>query len=182
MLRQTFISTSQKAALRNDLVRLLSQLPEDENIAPAVPPPSVAAVTQKIPDTPRMKAIKNKARAGHKVRSDLKSRLLVRSLDEPEKYTDADRLELAREIMEENVPMLDELHDQIRRFEDDGIEPADDAEMIKAQAVADMKKVYSLRPQISRLKKSVANGDKEAAKELSEKIAELEALEQSLRL
>lgn len=174
VLQQSFISERQKLDLRNDLVRLISQLPEEEDIAPAAPPPS-AMEAQKVPDTPRIIAIRNTAKGLHKERSDLKSRLLVRGLDEPEKYTDAQRLELAREIMESNVPALDALYDQLRRFEVEGIEPADDAEMIKQQTVNDMKEVYNLRPRISRLKKAKP-AQPEELKKLEDRLEELEQL------
>lgn len=176
-MQQSFISAAQKKALRNDLVRLLSALPEDPDTAPAAPPPS-QPLPQKLPDTPRIIAIRKKARGLHKERSDLKTRLLVRALDEPEKYTDEERFEIADQIMSGNVPQLDDYYDQIRRFEQDGIEPADDAQMIRDKTVGDFKEVLSIRPRISRLKKAAAKGDKEAETELAtlqERLAELEA-------
>ncbi|MEM9928523.1 MAG: hypothetical protein AAF840_01765, partial [Bacteroidota bacterium] len=181
ILQQAYISTKQKQALRNDLVRLISQLPEDDHPAPASSP-APAATTQKIPDTPRIIALRKQAISLHKERSDLKSRLLAQSLDDPDKYTDEDRYKLAQLIMDDNVPALDAIYDQVRRFEEEGIEPADDATMIKEDTVAKMKRVYSLRPQISRLKKRAEQGDKDAKEELSTKMNELESLEDELGL
>lgn len=179
-LSQAFISAREKEALRVDMVRLLGQLPEDETPAPAPAPGTPSP--QKIPDTPRIAALRNKAILLLKARSDLKGRLLVRGLDDVEKYSDADRFEIAREIMLENVPALDEIYSQIRRFEDDGIEPADDAAMIRAQAVAEMKQVNSLRSKISRIEKAKKGGEKIDEDELNSLIQRKDELEEGLGL
>lgn len=179
-LSQAFISPREKEALRVDMVRLLGQLPEDETSAPAPAPGTPSP--QKIPDTPRIAALRNKAILLLKARSDLKGRLLVRGLDDVEKYSDADRFEIAREIMLENVPALDEIYSQIRRFEDDGIEPADDAAMIRAQAVEEMKQVNSLRSKISRIQKAKKGGEKIDEEELDSLIQRKDELEEGLGL
>lgn len=185
VLSQQFVSAAQKEHLRKEMVRLLGSLPEDSHPAP---PASAGSVEQRIPDTPRIIAMRKQARGFLKQRSDLKTQLIVKGLDNLEKYTDEERLAIAKAIMEDNVPELDVLYDQIRRFEQEGIEPADDEEMIRQDTVAKMKKVYSLRPQISRLRGALKKGGltnqekSEKEVELAEKLAELEQIEDFLGL
>lgn len=185
ILKQQFVSRADIERLRSDVVLLVGRLPADEN--PAAPTsPAPAAVPgrngpQKVPDTPRITAIRNQQVMLHKQRSDLKSRLTARALDDPDNYTDAERYELAIEIMA-TVPALDELYDQTRRFEAEGIEPADDAQMIRRQTVAEMQERSNLRSKISRTKKLADKGDKAAIDELASYQERLEELNARLEL
>jgi len=181
ILKQQFVSQRNIERLRADVISMIGRLPADVDPAPSTSPAPASAPgingPQKVPDTPRITAIRNQQVMLHKQRSDLKSRLTARALDDPDNYTDADRYDLAVEIMA-TVPLLDELYDQTRRFEAEGIEPADDAQLIRRQTVAEMKERSNLRTKISRLKTAADKGDKAAIAErdgYQERVDELNA-------
>ncbi|MEM9835150.1 MAG: hypothetical protein AAF828_01530 [Bacteroidota bacterium] len=166
VMAMRFIRSSQEQRLRSDLVQLLASLPEETPIAP-----SEYAIPDRPADTPRVAALRREGILVMKERSDLKGRLLLKALDEPDNYTDEDRYELARKIMAENVPAADNIYGQIRRYEEQGIEPASDRELIRKEAINQMKERQSIMPQISRLKKAKSKGEDFDA----DKLANLEA-------
>lgn len=95
--------------------------------------------------------------------------------------TDKERYALAFQIMEEVIPQLDNIYDTIREWESTGELPAPvhTNDVIK-DTVEKMKKVYSLSPRISRLKKWLNGGKKLTNKERQD--YEKELLEKELEL
>ena len=174
--QKTFVQATDKERLRGDLVALLQALPADTVVdAPRATRPTKPV--EKPADTPTITALRNKGVALLKERSDLKSRLLVAALDEPDRFSDAERYELAELIMDGNVPALDDTYGAIRRFEEEGVEPASDAEQRYRQGILDAREINSIRPQISRMKKAQRNGrsiDEAKLSALEARLVELE--------
>lgn len=110
--------------------------------------------------------------------------------------SDEERYACAEQLMEEIIPTLDRIYDQIRAFEKDGTLPAPAAvNDVARQAVEDYKRMEkTLRPRISRLKKWIDKGlnDKKRVlsaseiekykKELVEKELEFQTLKNKLGL
>jgi hypothetical protein len=105
-------------------------------------------------------------------------------------YTASDddsRFEIARQIMEEIIPTIDDIYDQIRAFEATGQLPITNEKSIVKQTVEKMLRIQSLRPRISKLKKML-NGNLDAKarqtyeKELLEKEIELAQIREELDL
>jgi|GEM_PF-2947685 len=123
-----------------------------------------------------------------KQRDSLRSQLVQMAHDQ-DKYTDNDRLELARQIMDLLQPQIDEVYTKIRLWEDEGQIPSEESiNSIVQDTVEKFKRVMSLRPAISRLKKrhAVENTGveerKELEKEIRDKGIELHHLEDALGL
>jgi hypothetical protein len=102
---------------------------------------------------------------------------------------DAARFKLAEEILESIVPRLDEIYDAIRKYSEtgDAPQPADRRAIVK-ETVEKMKRLDSLEPRISRLKKMIENGGlaprdlKKYDAELAAKLAEAVVLREELGL
>ena len=106
--------------------------------------------------------------------------------EQQEKYSDSDRYEIARELVEEIVPTLDELYDRIRTYENTGDLPALLERDIKKQIIELMNKRNSLKSRISRIKRmmkkdGLSNTEKgKLEKELLEKEVVLQGVEGEL--
>jgi hypothetical protein len=167
VLVRGIVAPSAKATLRGDIGRLLQSLPDPEpshSKASAISPllqrnraGDQEGVTRI--DTPAITALRERAIGLHKQRSDLKGRLLLMSLDEPDRFTDGERYEVAASIMGANVQELDSIYDALREYEQTGTEPALPADRSSQQhyerGVQDMRSIATLRSRISRLRRQL---------------------------
>ena len=128
-----------------------------------------------------IQAIRRKAILQLKKRDALRAQLAVVPSDQ-------ERFEIAQELMEEVIPTIDRLYDQIHQFEETGEVVREDQQSIIQQTVQKMQRIQSLRPRISRLKNWLTKTDLptnkkiEYQKELSEKEIELANLLSELNL
>jgi len=102
--------------------------------------------------------------------------------------TDQQRYELAKEIMEEITPALDDIYDSIRSYEQDGTVPggAKVSHVVK-ETIVKYKRVINLRTKVSRLRKKLegklsAGGKAEGEKKLLDYELELRGIENELDL
>jgi hypothetical protein len=144
--------------------------------------PSTYSIPQKNePDA--ILALREKAKKWHKKQAMLHAEMRSAALAEDEKKT----YEYAREIMEDVIPTLDEIYDNIRKFQETGELPSLAATNdIVAQTVQKMERLYSFRSRVSRLKGKIKKGGEDDntiqkwKKELLEKELEIKRLENEL--
>lgn len=67
--------------------------------------------------------------------------------------TDEERYKIARELMEEVIPLIDSVYNSVRDWEKTGIAPPDDRENIIRSTVEKMQRLESLRTRSARVKK-----------------------------
>lgn len=170
--------------------RIHSQPPQKRYIST---PDTTTRRTDAIPATREeeepaiIQELREKAIPLHKRYSHLKAQLYTH-VEDRLKFSDVDRYEIAKEIMEDVLPPTDEIYDQIRAWEKDGTIPEEPQDDVVHQTVEKMQRVYNLRPRISRLKKFITDEDISAdkredyRKELLNKELELAELEQELGL
>jgi len=122
---------------QNDTTRTIVQYVPNKKIEPS-------EITQ----------LREKAKLLHKRHAFLHAQLSILESDE-------ERYEVAKEIMEEVIPTLDSIYDQIRVFEKEGKLPIPEKEK---RAVDLLNKRNSLRSRISRLKSILKKDDLESTK------------------
>ena len=126
----------------------------------------------------KVKALRKEGIQYHKQYADLKARLRA-LVDAPTLYTNEDRYNIAREIMEDVIPATDAVYDRIRAYEDTGILPESGTQQVIRDTVAKYEKLMSLRPRISRIRGWLEKGERQMKAglvKLSEKdLAELRA-------
>lgn len=173
---KAYIQADEKKSIRTALLNILAKMADTEDEDTEDDPQRV-----KWADTPRIMALREEGRRLMKVRSDLKSRLVEMSVTSPEKYTDDDRFEVARLIVEENVPELDRVYGAIRKWEREGIEPPGEQDKLKKEIVDSFKELLILRPKVSRLRSALALASEaempaiqQELDEMTDKIQELE--------
>ena len=108
-----------------------------------------------------------------KLYSDAKTRLNMMAED-PDKYTDEDRYEVAAYLMEELQPEIDHIYGIIRAYEANGEVPAMPADDVVAETVKKMKRVLALRPHLSRARKELAAASDQEKKTIIERIETME--------
>lgn len=182
-LRGTWVPDSAKQSLRGALkvylLRTVDGGPQTvthvQNVVNSVTATKFATSTDheahKTPPTEpaTITALRAEAKLLHKRQADLKGRLNLMAEDS-DNFTDAQRAEVAREIMEEVIPALDNIYDQIRSWKSTGQmpKPSNEQDIIQ-ETVAKMNKLQKiLPPRISKLKKYLRE-KKRNGKELSEK-------------
>lgn len=178
-LERPYVDPNQKQALAQQLRQYL-QLNPPSKIIPAQPDEMLVEEPAAIQD------LRRQAIPFHKRYSHLKAQLYQMSI-ETDKYSDADRYEIAKEIMEEVLPKTDAIYDQIRSWEETGDLPPEQNDELVRQTVEKMQRIQSLRPRISRLNKMLAGKlsntkRKQYEKELIDKEIELKELENELGL
>lgn len=147
-LERPYVDPSQKQALAQQLRQYL-QLNPPSKIIPVQPDEMPVEEPAAIQD------LRRQAIPFHKRYSHLKAQLYQMSV-ETNKYSDPDRYEIAREIMEGVLPKTDAIYDQIRAWEETGELPPERNDELVRQTVEKMQRIQSLRPRISRLKKLLA--------------------------
>lgn len=178
---KSYVLPDEKKAIRTALLNILAKMADTEDEEVEDDPHRV-----KWADTPRIMALREEGRRLMKLRSDLKSRLVEMAVSSPDKYTDDDRYEVARLIVEENVPELDRVYGAIRKWEREGIEPPNDMDAFKKEVVDAFKELLILRPKASRIRSALPTASEaETAtmqKELDELTENIQKLEKYLRL
>ena len=112
---------------------------EETTVRSTIPKTTDTAVTS---EPAAIQSLRLQARSIHKQHAHIKSQLISATADE-------DRYGYARKIMEEIIPSLDRIYDQIRQWESTGEIPA----IIENKPDDRYKKINSVAPRISRLKK-----------------------------
>lgn len=185
ILQRPFVPRAAKDTLTRFLRSYLVQHPAASILdAPAkVDPPAIYAV-----EPAPIQGLKAKGRELLKQRDALRAQL-VQMAQEEEKFTDAERFDLAQQIMDFLQPQIDDVYTKIRIWEENGELPVKGSvSSIVQETVEKFKRVMSLRPAISRLKKRFIDGtlnDEERItieKEIREKGLELHELEDALGL
>jgi len=150
------------------------QLQADETTATRIPGAAKA-------EPPKILELRQEARLLHKRHAFLHPQLkLVES--------DKQRYEIACEIMEEVIPKLDRIYDQIREWESTGELPKEDTSSIVQDTVRKMQRWTNLKSRISRVKGFLKKDNLEARtrqqyeKEIIEKEAEKRDIEEMLGL
>lgn len=82
--------------------------------------------------------------------SDAKTRLNM--MADEDRYSDAERLEIATYLMQRLQPQIDEVYGIIRDYENNGVIPSAPADDVVADTVEKVKRAYTLRTHISRYK------------------------------
>jgi hypothetical protein len=172
-IHQPFIDPKVKRELIRALKPYASAGPSPTPIKSSYDP----AKPVQVQEPPEIVSLKKEAIKLHKKHSTLKG-LLIAAADQ-DKYSDADRYEIARQIMEETIPKLDGIYATIRTWEKDGSIPAIGKSEIIRETVAKMKEIQSLRPAISRLKTRLK---KETLSDVDRQDLELRLLEKQSRL
>lgn len=190
-LKKRWVDPEEKALLRRLLEKYVQYDQKEEQKYVPIPDRSHAEekveVSNSREEPAEIKSLRDLAIPLHKEYSHLKAELYLMTTDK-DKYNDKDRYEVAKKIMEDVLPETDEIYDQIKAWQEDGILPTSPQDDVVKQTVEKMQRVYSLRPRISRLKKWVSGDDlndekrKEYEKELLEKELELASLEKELGL
>lgn len=116
---------------------------------------------------------RRRGRAKMKLYSDAKTRLNMMAED-PDKYTDAARYEVAGYLMEELQPEIDYIYGIIRAYEANGEVPTMPADDVVAETVKKMKRVLALRPHLSRARKELTTATEQEKKALNERIENME--------
>lgn len=137
MLYRPFIPKSAKEELRKLLSPYIGQQPTS-------PLPNRSKV-----EPPYISSLRQKAVLLLKKRDQVRSQLKVAETDEQ-------RYELAKTLMDELIPSIDEAYGHIKQYEEEGVVPNVQEEDIIQQTVKKMLKLQSLKPRISRLKKMLS--------------------------
>lgn len=157
------------ATMKTYMAKLKSMPEMMENQAfvgnPVIIASRVAEMLPKVAPTEpvEIQKLRETAKEWHKKQSYIHAQMGMVSSDE-------ERYGCATELMEEIIPTLDQIYDQIRAYEKDGTLPAPAAvDDIARQAIKDyMRMEKTLRPRISRLKKWIANGINDKKRKLSD--------------
>lgn len=153
--------------------------------APTVPEPGRIAKPP-VQDPPEVQRLRLRGQKLMKLQSDMHTRLKLAD-------NDTERYQIAEALMEEVIPELDKVYNAIRTYESTGALPPDNADDIRRETIAQMQKIESLKPRISRLQGWLTAGKKDSKelseadrrgyqKELLEKQAELADLREKLGL
>lgn len=167
-LYQPYVNPFVKQKLRERLESYLLQKPPTKNNLQQ-PPIHPEENTKKI-EPLVITGLRSEAKALHKRHSYLHAKLTI-------VQSNQERFELAKMIMEKVIPALDDIYDQIREWESTGTlpnEPDHDQEALKKGALM-YKKLESLRPRISKLKKWIQEGKRGSTVLNTSAIAEYEA-------
>lgn len=90
-----------------------------------------------------------------KKRDHLRAKLIVMT-EEHERYSNEDRYVIILELMEDITPQVDEVYGHIRRWQESGeLPPENDTNSIKREAVAQYKRLLTVRPQLTRYRKQL---------------------------
>lgn len=163
MLYRPFIPKSAKEELQKLLTPYVGQ-------QPMTPPPNSAKV-----EPPYISSLRKKAVLLLKKRDQARSQLKVAETDEQ-------RYELAKNLMDELIPSIDETYGYIKQYEKEGVVPNVQEEDIIQQTVKKMLKLQSLKPRISRLKKMLSGVLTEKERQTYEKeLLDKELLVQQIR-
>ena len=185
ILQRPFVPSAAKVTLTRFLRSYLVQHPTVPitNAPAKVDPPANPVV-----EPTQIQGLRAKGRELLKQRDALRAQL-VQMAQEEEKFTDAERFNLAQQIMDFLQPQIDDVYTKIRIWEENGELPVKGSvSSIVQETVEKFKRVMSLRPAISRLKKRFADEKLEAKErkaieqEIREKGLELHELEDALGL
>ena len=113
-----------------------------------------------LPEPAEVKALRKEGAMYHKQYAVLKERLRA-LLDNPAMYTNEDRYNVAREIMEDVIPATDAVYDRIRSFEKSGVLPASSSSEIVRDTVEKMNRLNSLNARISRIRGWLKKGQQQ---------------------
>lgn len=180
--QRPFVPPSARAELQEAL-RYLEGRPLPE-VTAAPPPPA-----KRPEEPPEIDRLRQQGRLLKKREARLHAELcLVAQQEENEER--AGRLHsIAREIMEDIEPQLDDIYGQLRAWDQEGVPPVSDRRRIMEETVAKMNRRETLRSRIYRLRKWLDGGknlseEKRRAYqvELNEKELELREIEESLGL
>lgn len=141
--------------------------------------PAVIPATPTVDDVPQLPTIvttaepaavtdiRVRARLKHKEHSEAKATLNQMCKPEIEdRYTDAERYEVAARIMREIIPALDGYYDSIREYEATGEVPKKEESNVVQETVRKMQRVQSLRSKVSRYPKKIDAAAPENKKKL----------------
>lgn len=165
VLTRRLIRSAEKQALRERIEKLCAQTGT-----------TVAGLSQTTPQQHEPSSIteyRRRGRAKMKLYSDAKTRLNMMAED-PDKYTDSDRYEVAEYLMEELQPEIDHIYGIIRAYEGKGEVPAMPADDVVAETVKKMKRVLALRPHLSRARKELTTATPAEKKAIEERIEHME--------
>lgn len=177
-LRQKrFVGTADKEFLRKQLQALATHLPDSPDAD------QVAKIPLQEPTSILM--LRDEGRKLKKRESFIHAHLVA------EAFAEADQknlFQLAKEMMEDIHPRLDDVYDTIRDYERDGTLPPDEKQKVIAEAVEKMSKRTNMRTRIYRLQKRLKDpdlSDEDRAayeEEIKEKEASIEEIEEYLGL
>lgn len=177
-LRQKrFVGTADKEFLRKQLQALATYLPDSPDAN------QVAKIALQEPTSILM--LRDEGRKLKKRESFIHAHLVA------EAFAEADQknlFQLAKEMMEDIHPRLDDVYDTIRDYERDGTLPPDEKQKVIAEAVEKMSKRTNMRTRIYRLQKRLKDpdlSDEDRAayeEEIKEKEASIEEIEEYLGL
>lgn len=142
LARKRFVGSADKAILRKHLQELAATLPDEVD--------TVSAVEVALKEPTSIMLLREEGRKLKKRESFVHAHLVA------EAFAEADEkklYQLAREMMEELHPRLDEVYDTIRDYEKDGTLPPDEKQQVIAEAVEKMSKRTNMRTRIYRLQK-----------------------------
>jgi hypothetical protein len=142
ILDKKFISSKDKALLRDLLDQLLQTLPDE------VAPLALAEVAMSEPTS--IVLLREEGKKLKKRESFVHAHLVA------EAFGNADQgklYEFAKEMMEDIHPQLDDVYDTIRSFEKDGTLPADEKQKIIEDTILKMNKKKNMQTRLYRLQK-----------------------------
>lgn len=147
-----------------------------------------------LPEPPEVQALRKQGIQYHKQYAVLKERLRA-LFDDPTHYSNEDRYNISREIMEDVIPATDAVYDRIRQYEHTGTMPESGTQQVVRDTVEKYEKLLSLRPRISRIRGWMEKGERpmkaglvkltekdlaELRAELDEKLAQVQLIETEL--
>ena len=144
----------------------------------------VVATTTPTSEPDAILRLRKEARQLHKRQDDLKSRINLMA-ENPTRFKDHERYQVAEELIDVVTPELDGIYDRIRDWKKTGELPAVAKNNIVKDTVKKMQKLAALKSRVSRLKgmlnKRMLEVDRNKyEKELLEKRVEVKELEEEL--
>lgn len=140
--QKNFVGSADKAILRKQLEEIAAALPDE------VKQTLAAQVALKEPNS--IILLREEGRKMKKRESFVHAHLVAEAFAEADP---AKLFELAKEMMEDIHPRLDDIYDTIREYERDGTLPPDEKQKVIADAVKKMSRRDNMRTRIYRLRK-----------------------------
>lgn len=174
--KMNVLPSGAKQLLKNNLLELVQQEQQLNPIAPQTPRAPQPSEPQAI------QSLRIRGRNLLKRRDHLRAKLIVMT-EEDDRYSDDDRYLVILDLMEDITPQLDEVYGHIRRWQESGDLPAEnDTNSIKREAIAQYKRLLTVRPQLTRYRKILTeNIDDKYRQTVEKKLLDLELEHEQLQ-